>query len=142
MKKLLLLLTLLVGAGTAGAQCPASLSATQAPSGNNLLNVNFTNSSSYGFPFTGQKKSFNIDYGDATGANNVQGTSVPSHVYPGPGTYYVGFRIFSYDSATLTVICTDSVNVPVTVAYPPCGSTITVTGTGTSRTFTATTPAG
>lgn len=142
MKKLLLLCCALFVVGTAGAQCTAALSAAQSPSGNNLLNVSFTNNSSYGFPFTGQRKSFNIDFGDITGLTNYQGTSIPDHVYPGPGTYTVGFRIRSYDSATNTTICTDTTTISVTVAYPACGSTIAVSGTGATRTFTAATPAG
>jgi PKD repeat protein len=133
---------MLLAAGFAQAQCPASLSATQNPIGNALLNVSFTNSSSYGFSFPGQKKSFNINYGDATVMNNVQGTAVPDHAYGAPGSYTVGFRIRSYDSATGITVCTDSTTITVTVGYPTCGTTITVTGTGSSRTFTATTPAG
>jgi PKD repeat protein len=142
MKKYLLFCLTLFAAGTAGAQCPASLTAAQSPSGNNLLNVNFTNTSSYGLPFSGQMKSFNINYGDISGLNNYPGTSIPSHAYSAPGTYTVGFRIRSYDSATGTTICTDSTTISVTVAYPACGSTIAVSGTGAAKTFTANTPAG
>jgi PKD repeat protein len=142
MKKLLLFCFLILAAGSANAQCVASLSGAQAATGNNLLNVNFTNSSYYGLPFSGQMKSFNIDYGDISGLTNYIGTSVPSHNYSSPGTYTVGFRIRSYDSATNTTICTDSTTISVTVSYPPCGSTITVGGTGATKTFTANTPAG
>lgn len=141
MKKLLLLFCVLFAAGYANAQCPASLSATQNPIGNALLNVSFTNGSSYGFSFPGQRKSFNINYGDATVLNNVQGTTVPDHAYSVPGTYTVGFRIRSYDSATNITVCTDSTTITVTVLYPPCGTTMSIAGTGASRIFTANTPA-
>lgn len=142
MKKLLLLFSFILSAGYVDAQCTASLSAAQVPTGNNLLNVNFSNSSYYGLPFTGQRMSFNINYGDISGLTNYQGTLIPSHAYAVPGTYTVGFRIRSYDSATNTTICTDSTTITVTVAYPPCGTLIGVSGAGTTKTFTATTPAG
>lgn len=144
MKNLLLLFCLLFAAGSADAQCVSSFSATQTPSGNNLLNVVFTNSSSYGLPFTGQKKSMDIYYGDAGGAGNLfsyPGTSIPNHVYSAPGTYTASLKIRSYDSASNTTICTDSAAITVTVAYPACGATITVTGTGATKTFTANNPA-
>jgi PKD repeat protein len=142
MKKFLLLCCLLFAACYSHAQsCTASISATQSPSGNNLLNVAFTNSSNYGFPFSGQGKSYNIDYGDGVVLTNQGGTSIASHVYPTPGTYTIGFRIRSYDSSTNTTVCTDTTSTTITIAYPPCGVTFTVSGTGASRTFTASNPA-
>ncbi len=142
MKKLLLLFSLLLSAGIAGAQCIASLSATQAPSGNNLLRFTFTNSSYYGLPFSGQLKSYDVYYGDGAVSYGVPGTTVPAHIYAAPGTYTVGFRMRSYDSASGLTVCTDSVGILVTASYPACGSTISVTSSGATRTFTATNPAG
>src|ERR1041384_7974016 len=141
MKKLLLLCCMFLVAGVAGAQCVAGLSAVQNPQGNNLLNVSFTNSSTYGFPFSGQMKDFNITFGDGTFLNNYQGTSVPDHNYPTPGIYAIGFRMRSYDSATNSTVCTDSTTAYIGVNYPACGTLISVSGTGTTKTFTATNPA-
>lgn len=141
MKKLLLIFSLMLSAGFAGAQCTAAFSAAQAPTGNNLLNVNFTNTSTYVLAYPGQKKSLNIDYGDGVMLNGIPGTTIPAHVYGTPGTYTVGLRIRDYDSASNSTLCTDTFGIIITVSYPACGATIAVTGTGASRTFTATNPA-
>lgn len=141
MRKLLLLLTTLIASLGAGAQCISSFSASPNPSGNNLLNVNFLNSSTYGLPFSGQRFFYQIEYGDG---NTTSGYSLtlPSHVYSSTGTYTATLVIKSVDSATGTVTCRDSSAITFTLSYPSCGTTIAVAGTGTSRTFTASTPAG
>lgn len=139
MKRLYLLL-LMVFAGLAAYACTASFSGTQAPSGNTLLNVNFTNSSSYGTSFAGQLKTGRIHYGDG-GMSWYYGTSLPSHVYSSPGTYTVKLVVQSIDSTTFSTVCIDSTTISVTVAYPPCGTTISASGSGATRSFTAANPA-
>jgi PKD repeat protein len=140
MRKLLLLFSFtLLAAIDAGAQCAAAFTFAQVPTGNQLLNVQFTNTTYYGTFLTGQIATATINYGDG---NSATGVAIPDHNYPSPGTYTVGLRITRQDSATGTVVCTDSTTQMVTVSYPACGSTIGVTGALGSRTFTATTPAG
>lgn len=133
---------MLCAAGMADAQCVSSFSGTQSPSGNALLNVNFTNSSSYGFPFSGQRKQYYIYYGDGPGSTMGYGTSLPSHNYSAPGTYTASLVIKSVDSASGSIICSDSSTTSITVSYPACGVTFTVSGTGATKTFTASNPAG
>jgi PKD repeat protein len=145
MKKLLLFFAAaLCSAGYVDAQCVASFTSTAAPSGNNLLNYDFSNTSSFGLPFTGQLKSYQINYGDGSAWTSVNNsTAIPSHSYTVPGTYTVGLRIYSYDSITNTQLCTDTVGHVINVAYPGCGTTMNVTGTtGGFRAFTATTVGG
>ena len=140
MRKLLLLCSLLFVGLSAGAQCAASLTTAAAPLNNALLRVQFTNTSSWGLGFPGQRKVGTINYGDG---NVVSiGTTSPAHVYPAPGSYTVGLRIYSIDSVSNTTICTDTFTIVVTIGYSTCGSIIGVSGSGYSRTFTATTPAG
>lgn len=140
MRKLLLFCGLLFAALNAGAQCAASLSSAASPLNNQLLRVQFTNSSSWGLPFAGQIRKADINFGDFTSA--AIGTTSPSHVYSAPGTYTVGIRIYSIDSATQTVICTDTFTLTVVVGYGACGTIMGVSGSGLTRSFTATNPAG
>lgn len=140
MRKLLLFLAAFCSAGYAGAQCASSFTAALSPQGNNLLNVNFNNTSSYGLPYTGQQKSFVIDYGDGTFANGT--VNIPNHVYAAPGTYTIGLRIFNVDSVSQMQVCTDSFGIVLPVGYSSCGTTMAVTGTGATRSFSATTPLG
>ena len=122
------------------AQCSASLTAVQTPpSGNTLLNVNFTNSSSYGSPFTGQIKKYFINFGDGTILLRYAPTV--SHIYAAPGTYTVGLRIYSFDTSTNTNVCTDTTTISVVVTYPACGTVISASGSGASQSFTASNPA-
>ncbi len=141
MKRLLLLCSLLGLALTSQAICTSSFSYSQVPTGNNLLHVNFTNSSGYGLPFSGQIKDYYLNYGDGSSTSYGVGTSLPSHNYSSPGSYTVWLIVRSVDSSSSSVICRDSSAITVTVAYPPCGATISVSGTGGNRTFTATNPA-
>ncbi len=141
MRKLLLLCTVLLAGFAAGAQCTSSFTAIHTPLNNDLYRVVFTNTSSWGLPFTGQKRLGYIDFGDGNVAN--VGTTTPIvHNYLTPGTYDVGLRVTSVDSATNTVICMDSTGFTITVANTSCGTRINAFGSGLSRTFTATTPAG
>ncbi|MEO6830770.1 MAG: PKD domain-containing protein [Chitinophagaceae bacterium] len=142
MRKILLGFILLFGAFTAGAQCSASFIATNNPTGNNLLNVDFTNTSSYSIPFTGQKNTVYGYYGDGGTFNNTSGTTIPSHVYATPGIYTISVIILTKDSVTNTLICKDSVAMNDTVNYTPCGNKIFVAGSGATKNFTSTIPAG
>lgn len=142
MKKLLLLCGLLGAAFASHAICTSSFSATQVPTGNNLLHVNFTNNSGYGLPFSGQLKDYYLNYGDGTPTVYGGGTTLPSHNYSTPGSYTAYLIVRSVDSTSSSVICRDSSAITVTVAYPPCGATISVSGTGATKTFTANNPAG
>jgi PKD repeat protein len=141
MKRLLLLFAVILSSVVAQAQCSASLSIAQVPNGNDLLNVNFTNTSSYGTPFTGQLKRYKIDFGD--------GTSIPyqysptlTHKYAAPGAYGIKLWIYSFDSSTMSNVCSDSLTTTAHVNYPPCGTVISVSGYRANQTFTATNPAG
>ncbi|MBS1616608.1 MAG: PKD domain-containing protein [Bacteroidetes bacterium] len=141
MKRLLLLCSLLGLAGASQAICTSSFSYAQVPTGNNLLHVNFTNNSGYGLPFPGQIKDYYLNYGDGSSTSYGVGTSLPAHNYSSPGSYTVWLIVRSVDSASSSIICRDSSAITVTVAYPPCGATISVSGTGATKTFTATNPA-
>jgi len=139
MKRLsLLLLSMLTVLATYA--CTASFSSTQSPSGNSLLRVAFTNSSSYGIPFTGQAKKATIRYGDGN-SSTVWSTPLPAHTYASPGTYTAKLIIWNIDSTTMTTLCADSITIAVTVAYPSCGTVLSSSGTGATRNFTASNPA-
>ena len=140
MRKLLLLCSLLLAGLSAGAQCAASFTSASAPLNNSLLRVQFTNTSSWGLGFPGQRKVGTINFGD--GNVVAIGTTSPAHVYAAPGTYTVGIRIYSIDSATNTTICTDTFTAVVTIGYSTCGTFMSVGGSGYLRNFSATTPAG
>jgi PKD repeat protein len=142
MKKLLLLCSLLCIAGAASAICTSSFTATQVPSGNNLLHVVFNNNSGYGLPFPGQVKDYYINYGDGSGTVYGVGTNLSAHNYSTPGSYTAYLIVRSVDSATSSIICRDSSAVTFTIAYPPCGGVISVSGTGATKNFIATNPAG
>jgi PKD repeat protein len=120
--------------------CVSSFTAAAAPLNNQLLRVQFTNNSSWGLSAPGIIRQAIIDYGDGNSASI--GTTSPSHVYATTGSKIVGLRINRYDSATNTLLCTDTFGLVITVAYPSCGTTMAVSGTGLTRTFTATTPTG
>ena len=140
MRKLLLLCSMLLAGFAAGAQCAASFSSAPAPLNNALLRVQFTNTSSWGLPFSGQTRTAVINYGDGNTASI--GTTSPAHTYASPGVYTVGIRIYSIDSVTSTLICTDTFGTTITVSYSSCATSIGLTGSGYNRTFFATTPAG
>ncbi|MBS1643737.1 MAG: PKD domain-containing protein [Bacteroidetes bacterium] len=142
MRKILLGAIMLLGSFAAGAQCYGSFTATANPTGNNLLNVDFTNTSAYSLPFTGQKNVVYGYYGDGGTFNNTSGTTIPSHIYAAPGVYTVSIVIISKDSVTNTIVCKDSVSIQDTVAYTPCGSQIFMTGFGATKTFSSFIPAG
>ncbi len=140
MKKLLLLPLLLLMAMSAGAQCTASFTAVQTPQASNLLRYIFTNTSSYGTLVNKQYVTTHFTFGDGT--DNF-GPLSATHNYAATGSYTVGMRMRKFDSSH-NLICTDSATQTITVAYPPCGSTFTITGNpaNATRTFTASTPAG
>jgi PKD repeat protein len=144
MKNLLLLFAaIFIGTG-ASAQCVASFTATQNPSRNVLLNVDFTDNSTYGMLSSSQMRVFNISYGD--GSSNagslVYTSALPSHIYTAPGTYTVGLTISKFDTSTKSVVCSNFTSMSVTVAYPACGTIVSSSGTGATQTFSATNPAG
>ncbi len=146
MRKLLLFAGLLVTAASgASAQCTSKFGAVQAPSGNNVLNVNFYDSSFYGLPFSGQLKSYKIYFGDGTNSTGTGvggGAYIVSHNYSSAGTRTVSFVNRSIDSVTGNVICSDSFARNLTITYPTCGTQIFASGTGASRFFSTFTPAG
>lgn len=147
MKKisLLVLAIMLLSTFRTLAQCNAQFSAVAAPSGANLLNVNFTNSStaSNPTPSGGSYSQSTIDFGDNSWVyfNNT----TTSHNYSTPGTYTARVTITSYDSLSVgapNVYCTDTTYQTITVAYAPCASTVSYQNNGNgSFTFYASNPA-
>jgi PKD repeat protein len=142
MKRLLTTIGILLSGVAANAQCTAALSATAAPSGNDLLRVSITNSSSYGTPGGSYMPRGVLNFNDGTATVQTWGSSGATHTFASPGTYHIGLRISKIDSFTNAVLCTDTTTVSVTVAYPACGSVIAITGSGASRSFSASNPAG
>src|ERR1044072_1737154 len=94
MKKLLLAAAALVTTHTAIAQCNPNFSFIAAPSGNNLLNVNFTNTTVGTFPPTSYPF-YTWKFGDGGVA---YGSTTVSHNYPAPGTYLVKLFMQRNDS--------------------------------------------
>ncbi len=136
MKRILLSFITILIAHAVMAQCNPAFTFTQAPSGNNLLNVNFTNTTSFTNTAT-QHAYYNLYYGDGG-----QGSGTSSHNYASPGTYAAMLRMYVLDSQTQALICMDSVIHLVTVAYTPCGVTFSqVVNSNGSVTFTAFNPA-
>jgi len=122
--------------------CTASFSNTNTSSGNNLLQVTFTDASTTGTMTGQQYPRYTLRFGDGQ-SSYVGPTSATPHNYSSPGTYTATMVVQVIDSSTNTVVCGDSTTASVTVAYPSCGSTISVSyGTGGAATLTASTPAG
>lgn len=141
MKNLLLFCGIMLAGFAADAQCVASFTHASASLNNALLREAFTNTSSYGLPFGGQRKTALIYYGDGNTAT-VGSTGTSYHTYASPGIYTVSLVIESIDSASGTLICRDSVAAKDTVLYSSCGTTFTFSGTGKTKSFSAFTPAG
>jgi PKD repeat protein len=137
MKRILLSFITLLFAHAMMAQCNPAFTSASAPSGNNLLNVSFTNTTS--FTSTSTNAYYTIKFGDG-GQTSLFSTT--THNYSAPGTYTVKLIMTVLDSLTQAQVCKDSITHLVTVAYPPCGVTFsqTVSSNG-STTFTASNPA-
>lgn len=118
--------------------CTANFGWYLSPTSSSALNVNFYNSSSYGTHTGGYAW---IYFGDGTTGSFASATSSTSHAYASPGTYYAMLTIDVYDSSTGTY-CADSVRDTITVDYTPCATTVATSISGSTVTFTATTPAG
>lgn len=125
MKKTLYLLALLLCCTKAFSQtCTVSFSTTASPSGNQLLRaqINNTTSTSVGSP--SQVVSFLVRWGDFT--INTVSTGISSHTYGLPGVYTISLIKTITDTVTSSLICIDSSQQTITLAYPPCGTTLTV----------------
>lgn len=122
------------------AACNPQFSWTQAPAGNNLLRVSFTNTTATTFP-PGTVPHFTLYFGDNTSQSNFSSTTY--HSYAAPGTYNAMLRIELHDSINPANTCIDTVFHQVTVSYSACASTVSTVANGNgSYTFTANTPAG
>lgn len=140
MKKLCLLITLLVASGVAAfAQCNPTFTWAGTPSGNNLLNVTFTNTTVFIPPNPFSNAYYYMDFGDNS---NMQFQTTVDHNYAAPGTYNATLVMFSYDSLQQTY-CNDSITQQITVGYTACATSISVVNQGNGvYVFTASTPAG
>lgn len=148
MKKLLLSTLFGLSALISQAQCPigAAITYQNAPVNNDLLRYEFTNTSSYGAFTNPMGAQTWINYGD--GATNI-GTAYTgyygtfAHTYTSPGIYTVIFASSDIDTLTGTIYCTDTFTTTVTVNYTTCATSVSSTLlSGTSYSFTATTPSG
>jgi PKD repeat protein len=136
MKKLFLTLTAILGILAAQAQCLPQFTWANSPSGNSLLNVSFTNTTSTASNYV----SYTIHFGDNTSQSGFTGTV--HHNYAAPGTYNVMLHMVSYDSLNPQNSCNDSILQQITVNYPACGVTFTKQNQGNGTyTFTADNPA-
>lgn len=143
MKKLISTFILLLTVGIVYAQtaCNPAFTWAAAPSSNNLLTVNFTNTTSYTPPAPQAYATYFINYGDNSSSNFWGPTNY--HIYSTPGTYNVKLYMDVYDSLNQTLICNAVDSQFVTIGYTPCASTITgVMNSVGNYTFTASTPAG
>lgn len=141
MKKILtaLLCLLLVSPAITRAQCNAQLSWMAAPAQNNLLQVDFYNTS--GAPPPQSYTTTSITFGDGSPMQYI--STGTTHNYATPGTYTAKLYLYSYDSMTQVISCLDTAVQQVTVSYPACGATISSVNNGSgSYTFTASNPAG
>jgi len=123
--------------------CTAGFTNSFSPSGNNLLQVTFTNTSNPGIIPAGQTELVIYRFGDGTSTPAGNYGSI-SHNYASPGTYTATIVIEIVDSPAITNIhCADSTTASVTVNYSPCGTAFSVSyGSGFSATFTANNPPG
>jgi hypothetical protein len=149
MKKLFFLLICFFTAGVTALNaqtCNAGFGWQANPSGNNLLNVDFTNNStSSASPGANTYIDCTIDYGDGTSAQWFGfGSPSSSHNYPNPGSYMVTVTIHTYDSSSSgsANVCDDTETGVVTVSSSPCSSTVATQDNGNgSFTYTATSSA-
>lgn len=144
MKKTLFTLIMLMAAFGAFAQCSASFTYTFAPTGNNLLNYNFTNTSTWTYG-PGYVPSYSLNYGDGNTQNNFYGTA--SHNYSAAGTYTVTLTQTIYDSLNQTNVCTSTSSQVITAAATACATAMSYTVTAVNNNSediacTATNPAG
>jgi PKD repeat protein len=132
----------MVGSALAQPVCTPSFTWTPSPSGNNLLKVIFTNTSTFSFPPTATTVAYSsINFGDNT-SGTIPNAGNTSHNYSAPGTYNVVLTTYAYDSLTQTQLCNNTYSQSVTVAYTACGFTISATNNGSgSFTFTLNNPA-
>lgn len=142
MKKLISTFILLLAVGIAYAQtaCNPAFTWAAAPSGNNLLRISFTNTTSFTPPVPQAYATYFINFGDNSSSNFWGGTSY--HNYSTPGTYNVKLYMDVYDSLNQTLICNAIDSQLVTVAYSACATSISaVMNSAGNYTFTANTPA-
>jgi PKD repeat protein len=120
MKKLPLLLLFLLFAGNAIAQCVANFTESATPHGSVALEHTFTNLSSSGSSSAGKAVYTTMIFGDGNSYfGNAFWISV-AHNYAAPGTYTAKLTIAVYDSVSATIVCNDTMQKTVTVAYSPC----------------------
>lgn len=125
MKKTLYLLALLVCCTQAFSQtCSVSFSTNASPSGNQLLRVQINNTTSVSVGSPSHVVSFLVRWGDAT--TNTVSTGTSSHTYGLPSVYTISLIKTITDTVTSSLICIDSSQQTITLAYPPCGTTLTV----------------
>lgn len=143
MKNLLFtLIALLFVQGAYACSATAGFSNSNTSSGNNLLQITFTNSSSVTSLGSNQYAQYIVRFGDGSSSYVGYGGNV-SHNYSSAGTYTATMIALGIDSPGNTIYCGDSTTASVTVSYPACGSTISVSyGSGGAVTYTANTPAG
>lgn len=130
MRTLIVTILAMLGALSAGAVCNAGFTLSQ--TGNS---VSVTNTSTYSPTGPNINGYCTLYWGDGYGTGIGYG-STANHTYNSPGTYNLYLIQYVYDSLAGTS-CIDSFNQQITIAPPPCYSTISITGSSPSYTFTA-----
>jgi len=140
MRKLLLFLAVFLSAYASNA-CTASFTHVFAPTASSPLNVNFTNTSSYGGAPGTSYAYYTYVFGDGSSQTNYG--ALVGHNYATAGTYTVQLYMTVIDSLTNTFVCGDTATQTITVAASPCTSGINFNYVGIGNVnFTAYTPAG
>jgi len=119
--------------------CSANYGWYASPTSTSALNVNFYNMSTFG---TTGVNSEMLEYGDGTSGYFYSSSGTLSHAYSSPGTYTATLILTNYDSATGTILCSDTLTQSITVSYGPCVTTVDTMVFGDSVILTAYTPAG
>ncbi|MGN6566459.1 MAG: T9SS type A sorting domain-containing protein [Flavipsychrobacter sp.] len=119
--------------------CSASFGWYSSPTSHSALNFNFYNTSTFG---SSGLNSALLEFGDGASGNFYSSTGSLSHAYSTPGTYTAMLILTNYDSATGTVICSDTMTQSITVSYSPCVTTVDTSVSGDTVTLTCHTPAG
>ncbi len=120
----------------------AGFSNSNTSSGNNLLQITFSNSSSVGTLASTQYAEYIVRFGDGLSSDIGYNADI-SHNYSAAGTYTATIVALIMDTSGPSVVCGDSITANITVSYPACGSAISVSyGSGGAVTLTANTPAG
>jgi len=122
--------------------CTAGFSNNNTSANNNLLQVNFINSSNPGTLMAGQTAMYTVRFGDGQSSSVGYNGSV-YHNYSTSGTYTAKMIVTVIDSSNQTLVCADSTSASVTVNYSPCASSVSVSyGSNGAVTFTTSTPGG